>query len=62
MGVDYLSVARKGNEVSIVAMLKGLKTPSVAPFSPVHALADWDAQAGHTEEMLSAAKIAAGRT
>jgi hypothetical protein len=52
----------KGDEVSIVAMLKRLKTPSEEALSPVRALADTDAPAGPAEELVPAAKTATGRS
>jgi hypothetical protein len=52
----------KGDEVSIVAMLKRLKSTAEAPLSPVRALEDSDAPAGPPEELLPAAKTAPGRS
>ena len=47
----------KGDLVSIVAMLKRLKTPAVEPVSPVRAL-----EGQHAEELHPAAKAATGRS
>jgi hypothetical protein len=52
----------KDDQVSIVAMLKRLKTPAEEALSPVRALEDADASAGPPEELLPAAKAAAGRS
>jgi hypothetical protein len=52
----------KGDQVSIVAMLKRLKTPSEEALSPVRALEDADGSMGPAEGLLSAAKTATGRS
>jgi hypothetical protein len=52
----------KGDAVSIVAMLKRLKTPSEEALSQVRALEETDASAGPAEELTPAAKTATGRS
>jgi len=52
----------KGDQVSIVAMLKRLKPASEEPLSPVRALEDSDAPAEPAEELAPGAKTATGHS
>jgi hypothetical protein len=52
----------KGDDVSIVAMLKRPRTASVDEFSPVRALEDSDIRGGPADGLRSGTKTTAGRS